>query len=138
MKLNALRGLGINLKIEDLFDEEGFSLADVNDTLMGDQGESVEGERERASVCTCASIVQTFYVLHLCVSLPVFHDDVYFLEDGATPPCGEGTGAEVEKGEGKLSEREEVDLKRAEVSEMMKTGLVSINSVPSTCMCRLF
>ena len=37
MKLNALKGLGINLKIEDLFDEEGFSLADVNDTLVGEQ-----------------------------------------------------------------------------------------------------
>lgn len=37
MKLNALKGLGINLKIEDLFDEEGFSLADVNDTLVGEE-----------------------------------------------------------------------------------------------------
>ena len=33
MKLNALKSLGFNLKIEDLFDDEGFSLSDVNETV---------------------------------------------------------------------------------------------------------
>ena len=37
MKLNALKSLGFNLKIEDLFDEEGFSLSEVNQALRKPQ-----------------------------------------------------------------------------------------------------
>ena len=33
MKLNALKSLGFSLKIEDLFDDEGFSLSEVNRAL---------------------------------------------------------------------------------------------------------
>ena len=33
MKLHSLKSLGFNLKIEDLFDEEGFSLSEVNRAL---------------------------------------------------------------------------------------------------------
>ena len=33
MKLNCLRSLGLHLKIEDLFDEQGFSLSQVNRAL---------------------------------------------------------------------------------------------------------
>ncbi len=41
MKLNTLKTLGINLQIDDLFDEGGFSLANVNNTLLADQGQSL-------------------------------------------------------------------------------------------------
>ena len=33
MKLHSLKSLGFNLKIEDLFDDEGFSLSEVNQAL---------------------------------------------------------------------------------------------------------
>ena len=33
MKLHALKSLGFSLKIEDLFDEEGFALSEVNQAL---------------------------------------------------------------------------------------------------------
>lgn len=46
MKLNTLKTLGINLQIEDLFDEEGFSLANVNNTLLGDSGQWRVGSEE--------------------------------------------------------------------------------------------
>ena len=58
MKLNALKGLGINLKIEDLFDEEGFSLADLNETLVGEEGVCL-------SVCPSQYLV-TSLLLTLC------------------------------------------------------------------------
>ena len=55
MKLNALKALGINLRIEDLFDEEGLLLADNQDLLRaGGGGEESVG------------------------------DDVYFLDDKGT------------------------------------------------------
>lgn len=54
LKLNALKSLGINLRIEDLFDEEGLLLAENQDLLRGGGGEEAAG------------------------------DDVYFLDDKST------------------------------------------------------
>lgn len=58
MKLNALKALGINLRIEDLFDEEGLLLAENQDLLRGGGGEEAVG------------------------------DDVYFLDDKGTGEGG--------------------------------------------------
>ena len=57
MKLNALKALGINLRIEDLFDEEGLLLAENQDLLRGGGG---GGGEESVG------------------------DDVYFLDDRGT------------------------------------------------------
>ena len=51
MKLNTLRAIGINLTIEDLFDDGGFSLIGVNEALLGthareDSFSEGEGEGE--------------------------------------------------------------------------------------------
>ena len=50
MKLHSLKSLGFNLKIEDLFDEEGFSLSEVNRALRKPVQETsqVRGGREGA------------------------------------------------------------------------------------------
>lgn len=42
MKLHSLKSLGFNLKIEDLFDEEGFSLSEVNQALRRPRQERVK------------------------------------------------------------------------------------------------
>ena len=46
MKLNSLKNLGFNFKIEDLFDEEGFSLSEVNQALRKPR------QQEKQQVCT--------------------------------------------------------------------------------------
>ena len=47
MKLSSLKSLGFNLKIEDLFDEEGFSLSEVNQALRKPRQQTRQQVRDR-------------------------------------------------------------------------------------------
>ncbi|KAL5503631.1 hypothetical protein EMCRGX_G010609 [Ephydatia muelleri] len=86
MKLNALKALGINLRIEDLFDEEGLLLAENQDLLRGGGGEEAVG------------------------------DDVYFLDDkGTGRSCDHGEGDHFSEQElAELQRAKELILKRQE------------------------